>query len=144
MHPIEYRVNEVVQETEQQTLTARQILKHAGVDPDLHFLEERHPEHISFQNRPEEAIRMIPHMRFVTEHQVIDYKVNDEDQTTRSHHLTVREILQHAGIDPAINYLAEVFPEHVSFEGKPNEEIRMHQRMRFISVSIRPTPVSEP
>jgi hypothetical protein len=85
---------------------------------------------------------MIPHMRFVTEHQLIVYKVNDEDQTTRSGHLTAKEILRHAGIDPTVNYLAEVFPEHISFEGKPEERIRMYQHMKFISVSIKPTPVS--
>jgi hypothetical protein len=74
MERIEYRVNDVAQETEHPTLTARQILKHAGIDPDLHFLVETHPEHIDFQDRPDESIRMIPHMRFVTEHQVIEYK----------------------------------------------------------------------
>jgi len=142
MERIEYRVNEVAQETEHHTLTARQILKHAEIDPDLHFLLETHPEHVDFQDRPDEQIHMVPHMRFVTEHQVIEYKVNDEEQTTRHRHLTAKEILDHAGIDTVANYLAEVFPEHVSYEGKPDERIRMHQHMRFISVSIKPTPVS--
>lgn len=142
MERIEYRVNEVAQETEHETLTARQILKHAEIDPDLHFLLETHPEHVDFWDRPDEEIRMVPHMRFVTEDQVIEYKVNDEDQTTKHRHLTAKEILDHAGIDPVANYLAQVFPEHVSYEGKPDERIRMHQHMRFISVSIKPTPVS--
>lgn len=143
MECIEYRVNEVAQETEHHTMTPRQILKHAEIDPDLHFLVEIHPERVDFQDKPDEPIRMVLHMRFVTEHQVIEYKVNDEDQTTKHRHLTAREILDHAGIDPAANYLAEVFPEHISFEGKPNERIPMHQHMKFISVSIKPTPVSE-
>jgi hypothetical protein len=143
MQRTEYRVNDVVQETEHHSLTAHQILKHAGIDADLHFLEETHPEHLSFQDRPEEVIQMIPHMRFQSEHQLIEYKVNDEEQKTKQRHLTARQILEHAGIDPAANYLAEVFPEHVSFEGKPDESIRMHQHMKFISVSVKPTPVSE-
>lgn len=143
MERIEYRVNEVVQETAHQALTARQILKHAEIDPELHFLVEKHPEHVNFQDTPDEAIQMVPHMRFVTEHQVIDYKVNDEDQTTKHRNLTAKEILVHAGIDPVANYLAEVFPEHISFEGKPDERIHMQQHMKFISVSIKPTPVSE-
>jgi hypothetical protein len=142
MERIDYRVNDVGQQTEHQTMTARQILKHAEIDPDLHFLLEIHPEHVDLQDRPDEAIHMVPHMRFVTEHQVIEYKVNDEDQTTKHRHLTAIEILVHAGIDPVANYLAEVFPEHISFEGKPDERIRMHQHMKFISVSIKPTPVS--
>jgi hypothetical protein len=144
MDHIEYHVNEVAQRTDHAVLTAREILRHAGIDPDLHFLVEKHPEHIDFQDRPEEKIDMVPHMRFISEHQLIEYKVNDEKQTTRHRHLTAKEILDHAGIDPAQNYLAQVFPEHVSYEGKPEERIRMHQHMRFISVSIKPTPVSEP
>lgn len=142
MDHIEYHVNEVAQRTEQPVLTAREILKHAGIDPDLHFLVENHPEHIDFQDQPEQSIHMVQHMRFVTEHQVIEYKVNDEDQTTRHRYLTASTILDNAGISPASNYLAEIFPEHVSFEGKPEERIRMHQHMKFISVSIKPTPVS--
>jgi hypothetical protein len=143
MQLIEYRVNEVAQETEHQTLTPREILKHAEIDSDLHFLEETHPARISFQETPDDVIQMIPHMRFVTEHQLIEYKVNDEDQETKHRHLTARQILEHAGIDPAANYLSEVFPEHISFEGKPDESIRMHQHMKFISVSKKPTPVSD-
>lgn len=74
---------------------------------------------------------------------LIEYKVNDEDQTTSQRELTPKQILEHAGIDPTANYLAEVFPQHISFEGKPDEVIHMHERMKFISVSIKPTPVSE-
>jgi hypothetical protein len=143
MNRIEYRVNDVTQETEHHALTAQQILKHAGIDSDLHFLEEIHPEQISFQGKPQEEIAMVHHMRFRSEHQVIDYKVNDEKQETKHRHLSARKILVDAGIDPVANYLSEVSPEHVSFDGKPDETIRMHQHMKFISVSIRPTPVSE-
>jgi hypothetical protein len=143
MDTIEYRVNEVAQETHHHTLSARQILKHAEIDADLHYLEETHPAHVSFQDNPDEPINMIQHMRFRTEHQLIEYKVNDEDQETRHRRRTPREILLQAGIDPATNYLSEIFPEHVSFEGKPDEPIVMHQHMKFISVSIKPTPVSE-
>jgi hypothetical protein len=143
MEHIQYRVNDVAQETEHSTLTALQILRHGEIDPDLHFLIETHPDRVDFQEKPEEPIHMVPHMRFETERQVIEYKVNDEEQTTRHRHLTAREILVHAGIDPATNYLTEVFPEHISFEGKPDERIRMHQHMKFISVSVKPTPVSD-
>ena len=143
MQRIEYRVNDVVQETEHHSLTAHQILKQAGIDSDLHFLEETHPDHVSFQDRPEEVIHLIQHMRFKSEHQLIDYKVNDEDQKTKHRKLTARQILENAGIDPTANYLAEIHPEHISFEGKPDEVIHMHQHMKFISVSIKPTPVSE-
>lgn len=142
MEPIRYRVNDVEQQTEHRTLTPREILRHAGIDANLHFLLETHPENVDFQDRPDEPITMIDHMRFVTERQVIEYKVNDEDQTTKHRSLTAREILSHANIDPVANYLSEVFPEHISFEGKPEEKIRMQQHMKFISVSIKPTPIS--
>jgi hypothetical protein len=142
MEPIEYRVNDVVQRTEHHTLSARNVLENAGINPELHFLVETHPEHIDFQDRPDETIHMVHHMRFVTEFQVIEYKLNDEDQTTKHRKLTARQILEHGKIDPVTNYLSEVFPEHRSFEGKPDEEIRMQQHMKFISVSTKPTPVS--
>jgi hypothetical protein len=143
MQRIEYRVNDVIQETEHHSLTAAQILKHAGIDSDLHFLEETHPDHVSFQDRPEETIDLVEHMRFKSERQLIEYRVNDEKQETKHRRLTARQILENAGIDPTGNYLSEVFPEHVSFEGKPEESIQMHQHMKFISVSIKPTPVSK-
>jgi AraC-like DNA-binding protein len=142
MESTEYRVNDVVQETEHHSLTADQILKHAGIDSDLHFLEETHPDHVSFQDRPEEVIHLMPHMRFKSEHQLIEYKVSDEDQKTKHRKLTAKQILEHAGFDPKTHYLSEIHPEHVSFEGKPDEEICMHQHMKFIAVSIEPTPVS--
>jgi hypothetical protein len=56
MELIEYRVNDVVQETEHHSLTAHQILRHAGIDPESHYLEVAHPEHVSFQDRPDETI----------------------------------------------------------------------------------------
>lgn len=142
MARIEYRVNDVVQETDHHTLTPNEILEHAGVNPELHYLEETHPDHISFEDKPHESIRMIEHMRFRSEHRVIEYRVNDERQETRHRALAAKEILVHAGIDPATNYLVEVHPEHVSFEDKPDEPIKMHQHMKFISVSVKPTPVS--
>jgi hypothetical protein len=142
MEHIEYRVNDVAQRTEHHTLTARQILERAGINPELHFLGETHPEHVSFQDRPNEPIHMVHHMCFVSEFQVIEYKLNDEDQKTTRRKLTARQILEHGKIDPVANYLAEVFPGHVSFEGKSDEEIRMQQHMKFISVSTKPTPVS--
>ena len=142
MDTIEYRVNEVAQETKNHVLTPREILQHAEIDADLHFLEETQPAHISFQDNPDEPINMVPQMRFKAEHQLIHYKVNDENEDTRHRRRTPRQIMTQAGIDPATNYLSEVFPHHLSFEGKPDEPIDVHQGMRFISVSIKPTPVS--
>ncbi len=71
------------------------------------------------------------------------YTVDDEPQTTTAHELTPTQILQNAGIDPATHYLVEIRGhERISFQGKPDVEIHMHEHMKFISVSTGPTPVS--
>ncbi len=71
------------------------------------------------------------------------YTVDDEPQTTTEHVLTPTQILEKAGIDPATHYLVQIEGQHrVSYEGKPNEPIHMHDHMKFISVSTGPTPVS--
>lgn len=72
-----------------------------------------------------------------------EYTVDDEPQTTIEHQLTPTVILTNAGIDAAAHYLVELRGngQH-SFENTPNEPIHMHQKMRFISISKKPTPVS--
>jgi hypothetical protein len=74
---------------------------------------------------------------------VIHYTVNDEPQSTTAKELTPVQILTSAGIDPATNYLVEIRgKEKESFKDKPNEPIKMHENMKFISVSTGPKPVS--
>lgn len=72
-----------------------------------------------------------------------NYTVDDEAQSTDLHEMTPREILTKAGIDPASHYLVQIRGhERVSYENKLDEPIRMHQHMKFISISVGPTPVS--
>ena len=72
-----------------------------------------------------------------------NYTVDDEPQSTTEHQLTPTQILEHAGIDTASHYLVQIEGNHkVSYEGKPNEVIHMHEHMKFISISTGPTPVS--
>lgn len=74
---------------------------------------------------------------------VINYTVNDEPQSTTEKELTPSQILTKAGIDPAINYLVEIRGRNkISYKDKPNKPIKMHENMKFISVSIGPKPVS--
>lgn len=74
---------------------------------------------------------------------VFHYTVDGEPQETSDHELTPTQILTKAGIDAATHYLVEIDGAHrVSFQGKSNEEIRMHENEKFISVSTGPTPVS--
>ena len=73
----------------------------------------------------------------------IDYAVDGEAQTTTSHELTPRQILTNAGVDPATHYLVQLEGHHrISYQDKMDEPIKMHEKMRFISVSLEPTPVS--
>lgn len=72
-----------------------------------------------------------------------DYTVDGEPQQTTAHELTANQILTNAGIDTASHYLVQIEGAHrVSYEGKPNETIHMHEHMKFVSVSTGPTPVS--
>lgn len=74
----------------------------------------------------------------------IHYTVDGEKQTTREHNLTARQIMTNAKVDPANHYLIELRGKHeqISFQGKADEPIRMHNRMEFITASLGPTPVS--
>jgi hypothetical protein len=86
--------------------------------------------------RPGHHVHVRPHE--------IHYKVDGENQTTREHKLTPRQIMTNAKIDPTTHYLIELRGKHdqVSFEGKADEPIRMHNKMEFITALTGPTPVS--
>jgi hypothetical protein len=78
--------------------------------------------------------------------QVIHYTLDDEPQETTEKVLTPRQIMASAKpvpIDPDTHYLVQIEGRHqISYQGKPDEEIHMHEKMRFVSVSTGPTPVS--
>lgn len=72
-----------------------------------------------------------------------NYTVDDEPQATTAHLLTPVQILQAASIDPSSHYLVQLVGQNqVSYQGKPDEEVHMHEHMKFISISTGPTPVS--
>ena len=71
------------------------------------------------------------------------YTVDDESQSTTAHELTPTQILNNAGIDPATHYLVQLEGNHrESYQNRADATIHMHQHMKFISISIGPTPVS--
>ncbi|HSZ58354.1 MAG TPA: hypothetical protein VK797_22000 [Tepidisphaeraceae bacterium] len=74
----------------------------------------------------------------------IEYTVDGEPQATTEKELTANQILEHAKINPQTNYLVELLGPHErkSFEDQPNDEVRLHDEMRFVSVARCPTPVS--
>lgn len=77
---------------------------------------------------------------------VIDYRVDDEPQETTEKVLTPRQIMEQAKphpIDPAAYYLVQIEGTHqVSYEGKLDEPIHMHEKMKFVTLAVGPTPVS--
>jgi hypothetical protein len=75
-------------------------------------------------------------------HHVIRYTVDGVLQETRKSELTVREILVHAGLDPANHYLVELRGSHQIDYKNLDEEIHIHEKEEFISVFTGPTPLS--
>lgn len=73
----------------------------------------------------------------------VTFVVDDEPVTTEDHTLTPNEIMGLAGIDPASHYLVQVEGRHqVSYQDKPDEQIKVHENEVFVTVSTGPTPVS--
>lgn len=73
----------------------------------------------------------------------ITFTVDGEPVTTSEERLTANQILGLAGIDPAANYLVQIRGrEQVSYQGRGDEEIRVHEHEVFVSVSTGPTPTS--
>ncbi len=73
----------------------------------------------------------------------IQYTVDGEAQSTTSHELTPRQILTNAGIDATTHYLVQIEGDHrISYQNEMDKPIHMHEKMKFISVSLGPTPVS--
>jgi len=74
---------------------------------------------------------------------LIEYTVDDEPQKTTEKTMTPSQILEKAGINIADHYLVQIEGQHQeSYQGKPNEPLHMHPKMKFVSVSKVPTPVS--
>jgi hypothetical protein len=73
----------------------------------------------------------------------ITFTVDGEPIQTTEHRLTPNQILGLAGIDPASHYLVQVKGrQQVSYQGKGEEPITVHEHAVFVSVSTGPTPTS--
>lgn len=67
MPTFQYTVDDEPQTTSEHTLTARQILQNAGIDPGTHYLKEIDGQHEkSYKDNPDEPIHMHQHMKFVS------------------------------------------------------------------------------
>ncbi len=75
----------------------------------------------------------------------IHFTVDGEEYKTRKRELTPNQIISEFGKkDPASNYLVQIRGNHkVSYQGKGDQEIKLHECEAFQIVSTGPTPVSD-
>ncbi len=67
MPTFEYTLDDEPQSTDEHTLTARQILQKAGIDPQTHYLVQIEGQHqVSFKDNPDDPIHMHQHMKLVS------------------------------------------------------------------------------
>jgi hypothetical protein len=83
-------------------------------------------------------------IREADRHHEIHFSVDGEEYETKKKELTPNQIIREFGPkDPATHYLVEIKGTHkISFQGKGDEEIKLHDCMAFQIVSTGPTPVS--
>jgi hypothetical protein len=76
------------------------------------------------------------------EHSVII--IDTEDVVAPSHAQTPRQLLALVGKSVETSYLVLIKGkrDRVSYKDRPDEPIHLHPEMKFITVSIGPTPVS--
>lgn len=76
---------------------------------------------------------------------IFQYTLDDEPQSTSEHVLTARQILTNGGLNSEIYHLVQIIGhEQKSYRNNPDENIHLHEHMKFISVFVGETPVSEP
>lgn len=71
------------------------------------------------------------------------FTVNGRPIQTVYHELTVRQILELAGLDPETHYLVEkAATDHEVEHRQLDEVIKLHQKQEFLAFFTGPTPVS--
>ena len=74
--------------------------------------------------------------------QNITYRVNGEEETTTERELTVKQILENAGFQPAEEYtLKSQNPPH-DYDSSYDEVVKIHPNQRFDALHAGPTPTS--
>ena len=76
---------------------------------------------------------------------VIYFFVDGEPHETREKELTPNQIIKRfAGKDPATHYLVQIHGhDPISYKGKGDEPIKIHEGTKFQVISTGPTPVSD-
>jgi hypothetical protein len=70
--------------------------------------------------------------------------IDTDDVVAPSHTQTPRQLLALVGKSVETDYLVHLKGkrERISYQDKPDVEIHLHKDMKFITVSLGPTPVS--
>jgi hypothetical protein len=77
-----------------------------------------------------------------TQGHTTEFFVDGEPQFTTEHTLTMAQILNSVGLDPATHFLVEIRGNHQIEHRDPSEEIHIHEKQKFITVFTGETPVS--
>lgn len=72
----------------------------------------------------------------------VEYTVDGVEQETTTPTLTVREILEKAGLDPSNHYLVELRGKEQIDHRNLDEPLHIHEKEEFISVFTGATPLS--
>lgn len=74
----------------------------------------------------------------------LEFEVDGEDYYTHAKELTPDDIIKDfAGRDPKTNYLVQIEGrKRISYEGKGDQPIKLHKKMKFQVICTGPTPVS--
>jgi len=65
-HWIHYRIDDEPESSLAKVLTPVQVMSDAGIDPQTNYLEQIHPEVVSYKDKPDEKIELTEGMRFIT------------------------------------------------------------------------------
>lgn len=91
------------------------------------------------------ALHSADHHQHHGHHHEIHFTVDGEPFKTDQRELTPNEIIREFGHqDPNTHYLVQIKGgEKISYQGKGDEPIKLHDGMRFQVISTGPTPVSD-
>ena len=148
-HPnaVHFTVDGEPLEIETNSLTMSEILALVGKKPDQwYLLKEIGGEQREFRD-PDEEITIGDHSTFMAEEQrehPVTIVIDTKDILAPSHTQTARELLALVGEIVETDYLVRLKGkrDRVSYQQDPDKPIHLHKDMKFITVSLGPTPVS--
>jgi hypothetical protein len=74
----------------------------------------------------------------------ITITIDGDDHVVEKEEMTARALLELAGLDPSTSYLILLHGEgkQESYRDRLDEEIKLHNKMQFVSGDLGPAPVA--